>query len=189
MNRFVPFAAALIGLSLACSKPQDGAQPAASATAQASAAPSAQGSAAASAAPSGSGSAATGAGATAKGQASSYDGKYTTTALSTINVPEGAKWKGEDSQDGVGEGKLALAVDGDGRVTGTYEGALGAGTADGQVQGDTLTATLRPKDPAAPGFYGTVLAKIAGDKVDGTLAASRGNAGLVREGKLSLAKK
>ena len=185
MNRLVPFAAALIGLSLACSKPQDGAQPAGSAAPQASATPSAQGSAAASAAPAGSGSA----GATAKGQASSYDGKYTTTALATISVPEGSKWKGEDSQDGVGEGKLALAVDGEGRVTGTYEGALGAGTADGQVQGDTLTATLRPKDPAAPGFYGTVLAKIAGDKVDGTLAASRGNAGLVREGKLSLAKK
>jgi hypothetical protein len=187
MNRLVPFAAALIGLSLACSKPQDGAQPAGSAAPQASATPSAQASAAASAAPAGSGATTTGA--ATKGQASSYDGKYTTTALATISVPEGSKWKGEDSQDGVGEGKLALAVDGEGRVTGTYEGALGAGTADGQVQGDTLTATLRPKDPAAPGFYGTVLAKIAGDKVDGTLAASRGNAGLVREGKLSLAKK
>ena len=145
------------------------------------------------AAPAASVSAAPSAGASAApaaaGQAASFTGTYTTTAVTTLTVPEAAKWKGEDGNEGVGEGKIAVEVTGDGRVTGTVEGALGAGLVDGRLEGDTLAATIRRKDPTDNGFYGTITAKITGDKGEGTLRASRGNAGLVREGKLTLAKK
>ena len=59
----------------------------------------------------------------------------------------------------------------------------------GLLEGDSLTASFRRKDPADNGFYGTILGKVAGDKVEGSVAASRGNAGLVRTGKLTLSKK
>ena len=36
------------------------------------------------------------------------------------------------------------------------------------------------------GFYGTFSAKVTGDQLVGALAASRANAGLVREGKATL---
>ena len=146
-------------------------------------------------APVGTGSAAPSAGAAASGaqppagRASAYEGKYTTTAVTSITVPDAAKWKGEEGNEGVGEGKLALDVTADGRVTGTVDGALGAGLVDGRLDGDTLAATIRRQDPTDNGFYGTISAKITADKGEGTLQASRGNAGLVREGKLTLAKK
>lgn len=166
--------------ALGCKKsdPEGGPAPTESASAAAPGSAAAAGSAAASAAP---GKAAT------KGGA--FEGKYTTTAITAITVPEAAKWKGEEGNDGVGEGKIAVDVAADGRVTGTVDGALGAGLVDGQLEGDVLTATIRRKDPADNGFYGTIAAKLSGDKGEGTLNVSRGNAGLVREGKLTLAKK
>lgn len=170
--------------SSGCTKPQpDGAgtSPSTSSSTSASAAPS----------PSASSQADASSDPTAKGgaKAASYDGKYSSTAVAMIAVPEGTKWKGEESPDGVGEGKLALEVSAEGRVQGTLEGTLGAALVEGIVDGDTLTATFRRKDPADNGFYGTLGGKIAADKIEGTLTSSRGNAGLVREGKFSLVKK
>lgn len=125
----------------------------------------------------------------APGTASSFSGKYTTEAVTAIAVPEGTKWKGEDGTEGTGEGTLTLEAAADGRVTGTVEGPLGPALVEGLLEGDSLTASFRRKDPADNGFYGTILGKVAGDKVEGSVAASRGNAGLVRTGKLTLSKK
>jgi hypothetical protein len=167
--------------SVGCTKPTpDGASGATSASAAPSAAPSGSTAAAPSASASGSGSGA---------KASAYEGKYTTTAVTTITLPEGVKWKGEEGPEGVGEGKVSLDVGEGGRVTGTIDGVLGTALIEGLVEGDTFAATFRRKDATDNGFYGTLGGKIAGDKIEGTLAASRGNAGLVREGKFSLGKK
>ncbi len=144
-----------------------------------------------SAVPTASGAAPAGSGATeapkqpAKG-ARSFTGSYTTTAVTAITVPEGAKWKGEDGKEGVGDGKLTLEISGGDAVTGTFEGALGAGFLEGRRDGELVTAALRPKEADDNGFYGTFSAKVTGDQLVGTLAASRANAGLVREGKATL---
>ncbi len=178
LARLAGIVSVLVGLC-ACTKPApDGAQTTASATPSAAPAPNE-----ASAPDSGA------AKAPSTGSAATFEGTYTTTAVAAITVPEGAKWKGEEGQDGVGEGKLKLDIDAEGRVTGTVEGALGAGLLEGRRSGDLVTATIRRKDPADQGFYGTVDGKVAGDKVEGTVSASRGNAGMVREGKFSLGKK
>ena len=181
----VAITATLFGASgLGCTKPPpDGSGGASSATTATASAPGPATSALASssAAPAGSG--------TPGAKAASYDGKYTTTAVSAITVPEGTKWKGEEGTEGVGEGKLSLEVGADGRLTGTVDGPLGAALVEGHLEGETLTATFRRKDPADNGFYGTLGGKVTGDKVEGALTASRGNAGLVREGKFSLGKK
>ena len=178
MSPRLTFAAAcvcvLAGTRAGCSKPSTGApQPAPSAV------------------PTASGAAPAGSGATeapkqpAKG-ARSFTGSYTTTAVTAITVPEGAKWKGEDGKEGVGDGKLTLEISGGDAVTGTFEGALGAGFLEGRRDGELVTAALRPKEADDNGFYGTFSAKVTGDQLVGTLAASRANAGLVREGKATL---
>lgn len=176
------FTVALALASVACKKSDpDGPAPQGSAS-TAPAAPSASASAA-------SASEAGAPSAKAPGTASSFSGKYTAEAVTTIAVPEGAKWKGEEGTEGTGEGTLTLEAAADGRVTGTVEGPLGPALVEGLLEGDSLTASFRRKDPADNGFYGTILGKVAGDKVEGSVAASRGNAGLVRTGKLTLSKK
>ncbi|MBL0196935.1 MAG: hypothetical protein IPQ09_22445 [Myxococcales bacterium] len=158
-----------------CSKPStDAPQPAPSVSATPAASGGAPSEAGAAAAP-----------APAKG-ARSFTGSYTTTAVTAITVPEGAKWKGEDGKEGVGDGKLTLEISGGDAVTGTFEGALGAGFLEGRRDGELVTAALRPKEADDNGFYGTFSAKVTGDQLVGTLAASRANAGLVREGKATL---
>lgn len=159
-----------------CSKPStDTAPPASSASSAPSGAPAEAGAA----------EAPSGASRPAKGPRA-FAGSYTTTAVTAITVPEGAKWKGEDGKEGVGEGKLTLEIAANDAVTGTFEGALGAGFVEGRREGDVVTATLRPKEADDNGFYGTLTAKLAGEQLAGTLSASRANAGLVREGKLTL---
>ena len=144
-----------------------------------------------SAVPTASGAARAGSGATEAPKqpakdARSFTGSYTTTAVTAITVPEGAKWKGEDGKEGVGDGKLTLEISGGDAVTGTFEGALGAGFLEGRRDGELVTAALRPKEADDNGFYGTLSAKVTGDQLVGALAASRANAGLVREGKATL---
>ena len=86
-------------------------------------------------------------------------------------------------------GDLTLDVDGT-KVTGTSEGgALGAAVIDGTTDGTTLTANVRRKDPADQGLMGTIIAKVAGDKVEGTMRLSDANAAAVREATFSAAKK
>jgi hypothetical protein len=178
------FTVALALASFACKKSDpEGPAPQGSSSTAPSSAPSAAAASSASASEAGAPSA------NAAGTASSFSGKYTTEAVTAIAVPEGTKWKGEEGTEGTGEGTLTLASAADGRVTGTVEGPLGPALVEGLLEGDSLTATFRRKDPTDGGFYGTILGKVTGDKVEGSIAASRANAGLVRTGKLTLSKK
>lgn len=162
---------------LACSKPSTEATPPAASSvapvASASAAP------AASAAPS--------AGA---GVAPSWHGTYKS-AASTLTVPPEFKkthWSDTQSTAGLGDGVLALSVDGaTGRVTGSVEGPLGPATVDGVVADGKLSATVRRKDPADHGFTGTMLGTIAGDHAEGTMELSLGTGGVLRTATFALA--
>ncbi len=132
------------------------------------------------------------AGATKSG-ASSFKGKYTV-AAGTMYVPEAkdwaaVKWKNDDTKL-LGDGELSLAVDAEGRVTGSSEGGpLGAAVIEGKSDGHTLAATVRRKDPTDDGLTGTLLATVTGDKVDGTMKLSEFTAAVVRTATFSVAKK
>jgi hypothetical protein len=134
--------------------------------------------------------------AAAKGSAGageSFHGKYTLKP-STLYIPEDKDWKGvkfkNDETKHVGEGDLTIDIDASGRVSGSSEGgAMGAAIVEGSRDGADVTATIRRKDPADEGLMGTLVGKIAGDKLEGTMRLSDANASSVREASFSIAKK
>ena len=127
------------------------------------------------------------------GGAAAFKGKYTV-AAGTMYVPEAkdwasVKWKNEDTKL-LGEGELSLAIDAAGRVTGSSEGGpLGAAVIEGRSDGQTLAATVRRKDSSDDGLTGTLLATVAGDKIDGTMKLSEFTAAVVRTASFSVTKK
>jgi hypothetical protein len=133
------------------------------------------------------------AGATRGNAGGAFAGKYVVTA-GTMYVPAEKDWasvrfKNDDSKL-LGEGNMTLAVDPAGRVAGTTEGGpLGAGILDGTSDGQTLTATLRRKDPTDDGLTGTLVATVTGDKVEGTMKLAEFNAAVVRVATFTAAKK
>jgi len=117
-----------------------------------------------------------------------YAGKYSVT-LGKMYVPDQKDWSSvkfkNDETKLLGDGEITLVVDGTGRVSGgTEAGPLGASVVDGTSDGTTLTATIRRKDPSDEGLTGTLVAKIAGDALDGTMKLAESNAAVVREAKL-----
>ena len=68
-------------------------------------------------------------------------------------------------------------------------GPLGAAVIEGKSDGDNLAATVRRKDPSDDGLTGTLQAKVAGDKVDGTMKLAEFNAAVVRTATFSVTKK
>lgn len=129
---------------------------------------------------------------TRAGAKASYHGAYSLKPAG-MYVPDHKDWSNvkfkNDESKLTGDGDLTLDVDGT-KVTGTSEGgALGAAVIDGTTDGTTLTANLRRKDPADQGLMGTIIAKIAGDKVEGTMRLSDANAAAVREATFNIAKK
>ena len=117
-----------------------------------------------------------------------YAGKYTVTA-GKMYVPDQKDWSSvkfkNDETKMLGDGEIALTVDGQGRVSGSTEaGPLGASVLQGISDGTTLTATVRRKDPSDEGLTGTLVAKIAGDALDGTMRLAEANAAVVREAKV-----
>ena len=123
----------------------------------------------------------------------SFKGKYTV-AAGTMYVPDAKDWssvkfKNDDSKL-LGDGELSLTIDPAGRVTGTSEGGpLGAAVIEGMRDGENLAAAVRRKDPSDDGLTGTLLAKVAGDKVDGTMQLAEFNAAVVRTATFSVTKK
>lgn len=173
MTMRTPFVLLTIALGTACSRenPPSQATPSPSAIPAASAAP------APSAPPAG---------------PVTWTGTYTATA-GTLFVPDGGEWsgvkfRGDDASTGLGAGTLTVTIDGTGRVDGTTEGALGAGTVSGLFKEDTLTARIAPKDPNV-GFTGTAVGKREGDAIKGQMRLSQSNASVIREATFSLAKK
>ncbi len=121
-------------------------------------------------------------------KAVTYGGKYTVTA-GKMYVPDQKDWAAvkfkNDETKLLGDGEILLTVDGAGRVSGgTETGPLGVSVIDGRSDGATLTATVRRKDPSDEGLTGTLVAKIAGDALDGTMKLAESNAAVVREAKL-----
>jgi hypothetical protein len=127
------------------------------------------------------------------GAGASFHGKYTLKP-STMYIPDDKDWKGvkfkNDESKHVGDGDITIDIDPSGRVSGSSEGgALGAAIIDGSRDGADVTATIRRKDPADEGLMGTLVGKIAGDKLEGTMRLSDANASSVREASFAIAKK
>ncbi len=123
--------------------------------------------------------------------AASYEGEFTSEA-SVLSVPDGVKWKPDDDakDEGLGKGTIAVEVKPDGRVEGTVSGAFGEGLVRGFFDDGVLRASIVRKNPQDSGFTGTLVA--AAEKpssLDGKLSVSRGNAGALREAKVTLSKK
>jgi hypothetical protein len=130
---------------------------------------------------------------TAEGASRAYAGKYAI-SVGSMYVPAGkdyasVKFKNDDAKL-LGDGTIALTIDPKGRVSGTTEGgALGASVVEGSSDGAKLAATVRRKDPTDDGLTGTLVAKIAGDALEGTMNLAEGNAAVVRQGSFTAAKK
>lgn len=157
----------------------------------ASTAPPASASASASAAPSGSAASS----ATPAGAAAAYEGKYTA-APSTYYIPTESKdWTGvkqakDDGTKMVGDGTLALTVDGTGRVSGTIDsGPASPAVIAGMVVDGALNGTVRPKEGTEDGLTGTLVAKVSGDSIEGTMKLANANASVLREAKLTAKRK
>lgn len=126
------------------------------------------------------------------GAAQTFVGKYVTTA-GTLYIPtekdfSSAKFKNDESKM-LGEGALKMTVEPTGRVTGESEGGpLGAAVLEGNVADGTMTAQVRRKDPADQGLTGTMVAKVAGDKVDGAMKLAESNASVVRTATVTAAR-
>lgn len=126
------------------------------------------------------------------GAAASYAGKYAVSA-GTMYVPAEKDWasvkfKNDDTKH-LGDGEIKIAIDPSGRVSGgTEAGPLGASVIDGLSEGGILTATIRRKDPTDDGLTGTLVAKIAGDAIEGTMKLAEFNAAVVRTATLTAKK-
>lgn len=179
----------LLAFALAgCPKSSDdGTKPAPSASAAASiAAPQA------SAAPAASGAAA-GPG-TGGAAAASFAGTYSL-APAAMYIPDHKDWERvkqakDDPSKLVGDGALAIAVDGSGRVSGTIDtGPAGPAVIDGSLVDGEIRGLVRRKDPSDNGLTGTIVATRSGDELTGKLSLAEANAAIVREGKITMKKK
>lgn len=180
-------AASSLGLA-ACSKNEPAAAADAGAASTASSAPAAAASADA-------GAAGTSATAAPAGARRAYTGAFTA-QKGTLYVPDHKDWstskfRGEESDVGLGAGTLELEVDPSGVARGTSKGALGEGIVSGLREGSTLVATFTPKTDDGPGFVGTIRVELAegGASGKGTLEASSATGGVLREAAVTLAAK
>jgi hypothetical protein len=111
----------------------------------------------------------------------SYDAK-----LAPVEVKTGAvrDWATDDGKLSSGPGKLELKINDDGLVDGSSEGALGASTASGKVEDDTLRVVLAPND--ASGLHGVLVATRDGDGFRGAIEASSSDSLKVRQAPVEL---
>ena len=144
----------------------------------------------ASAAPSASASAAP-----AKGAAAKYEGKYTATP-GALHIPSenkdyaGVKQAKDEGTKMVGDGTLTLDVDGEGRVTGTFDSGPAQGSVlDGTVADGNVAGTVRVKSAGEDGLHGSLVGKMAGDSIEGTMKLADSNASVLRDVKFSAKKK
>jgi hypothetical protein len=133
--------------------------------------------------------------ATAKGAAAKYEGKYTATP-GVLHIPSdnkdysGVKQAKDDGTKMVGDGTLTLDVDGEGRVTGTFESGPAEGSVlDGTVADGNVAGTVRVKTARADGLHGSLVGKMSGDSIEGTMTLADSNASVLRDVKFSAKKK
>jgi len=108
--------------------------------------------------------------------------------VATVEIKVGAvkEWTKGDPKLSSGPGKLSLQIDDAGQVSGTSEGALGAGHVSGKVEDDILRAQLSPADDT--GLHGVLIASRAGDGFKGSIEASSGDSLRVRTAAIELKK-
>jgi hypothetical protein len=144
----------------------------------------------ASVAPSASASAAKPAGAAAK-----YEGKYTATA-GALYIPSenkdytGVKQAKDEGTKMVGDGTLTIDLDGEGRLTGAFESGPAQGSlVDGTVADGNITGTVRAKTAGDDALHGSLVGKMAGDSIEGTMKLADSNASVLRDVKFTATKK
>ena len=117
------------------------------------------------------------------GFAGQYEAK-----LAPVEIKVGAikEWTKDDGKSSSGPGKLSLQIDDAGQVSGTSEGALGAGQVSGKVEDDILRVQLSPTDDA--GLHGVLVASREGEGFKGSIEASTGDSLRVRTAAIELKK-
>jgi hypothetical protein len=114
-----------------------------------------------------------------------FDAKYTSEP-GTLYMPSGKERFKNDLSKMLGDGVLTVTVDADGRVSGASEGGpLGPTILDGEMNGQVVMGTIRRSDPSDEGLTGTLVATRSGDKIEGTMKLSDGNAAVVRQATIS----
>jgi hypothetical protein len=115
--------------------------------------------------------------------AGAYEAKLTPVAIKTGAVRD---WANDDGKLFSGSGTLRLQVSDDGSVQGLSEGALGAASATGKVEDDTLRVLLSPSD--ATGMHGVLVAVRDRDGFKGSIQASSSDSLQVRQATIELTK-
>jgi hypothetical protein len=110
--------------------------------------------------------------------------------IAPLTLPDDVKWKGDTPEtEGVGKGKLEIAVDADGRVSGAGSGAFGDVIVAGVSKDGVLSASILRKVADDAGFSGVLVAMESGGAWKGSLAVSKGNAGGLRRATFTLVKR
>jgi hypothetical protein len=115
------------------------------------------------------------------GGSMTWSGSYKSEAASLYIPPElKVRWRPDETDAGIGEGRLTLSADGDGRVHGVVDGALGPAHVDGYFADGILGAQVTRQDPRDHGFSGVLTGKASGDRLEGTLNVSLAAGGALR---------
>jgi hypothetical protein len=118
-----------------------------------------------------------------------WGGDYSASQFKVESGPGAVKdWTKDDGSKASGPGKLVLRISEEGAIEGEGEGSLGALKATGQIDGDTVRATLRPGSADAAGFSGFLLGAREGDVIKARLQASSGDSLTVRQATVELKK-
>lgn len=123
----------------------------------------------------------------------SFEGTYTA-APSSLFIPEGKEYASvkqakDDPTKHVGEGKLALTSDAQGFVRGTIDsGPAAPALVEGTLSEGVLKGSVRRKDPSDDGLTGTLVGKVSGDALEGTMTLSNANASILRQAKFTAKK-
>ncbi len=118
----------------------------------------------------------------------SYDAKK-----GEVEMPSRVKDKVRSKDDGkmaIGAGTIKLVINKDNELEGTAEGALGASSVRGKVEGDEVRAQFFPTNPLdKQAMFGIVSGKRKDDRIDARIRVANGDASVVREADIVLRKK
>jgi hypothetical protein len=91
-----------------------------------------------------------------------------------------ADWAADDGARSTGAASASIAVDAEGRLTGTLTGALGECDISGQTDGEVIRASLVSRGGEPGAMAGTLVASLVDGELRGELRASSADARLVR---------
>jgi len=124
-----------------------------------------------------------------EGLVGTWGGKYEA-KKGAVEMPPKVKDKVREKDDGkmaIGPGKLTITIGEGGELKGKTEGALGAATLSGKVEGEDVRATFFPDDALSKqAMFGIVQAKRKDDTIVGRIRVASGDAAIVREAEIEL---